>query len=99
MLPWKSSNIAPVIMIVRDKNLILLWAMRAYFVVTLVALIVYLIARAVTPLWLDLAFIAWCVVFLMVWKLFRKRTDFGNMAAGEDPSHPTRTGPSDRTSM
>jgi hypothetical protein len=47
--------------------------MRAYFIATLVVLAVYFFARARTPLWIDVAFIAWCVVFVFVWNIFRRR--------------------------
>jgi hypothetical protein len=42
--------------------------MRIYFVITLALLFAYGLGRAVTPLWIDLAFVAWCAVFVLTWK-------------------------------
>jgi len=54
---------------VKDFGLL---AMRIYFVATVALLIAYGIGRAFTPLWLDIAFMLWCGIFLVVWQVFRK---------------------------
>ena len=47
--------------------------MRIYALVTIALLATYFFLRIVTPLWLDMAFIAWCLVFLLVWAVFSRR--------------------------
>jgi len=50
----------------------LVLAMRVYLVVTFVLLLAYGVGRAFTPFWVDVAFIAWCLLFLIVWSIFSK---------------------------
>jgi len=52
---------------------ILTTLMRIYALVTIALLATYFFLRIVTPLWLDMAFIAWCLVFLLVWAVFSRR--------------------------
>lgn len=47
--------------------------MRIYFVVTLVLVAAYAVGRAFTPFWLDIAFIAWCGLFVLLWNVYSKR--------------------------
>ena len=54
----------------KDKWLV---PMRIYFVVTLVLVAVYAVGRAFTPFWLDIAFIAWCGLFALLWNVYSKR--------------------------
>ena len=48
-------------------------AMRIYIVTTFALLLAYGVGRAFTPFWIDLAFIAWCLLFVIIWSSFAKR--------------------------
>ena len=54
------------------------WVMRVYLLLTVIVLVIYFFLRAITPPWLDIAFMVWCAVFVAVFtRYLRKREAAG----------------------